>query len=100
MDLAPVREPVCGFLADCYATEDDPARFEFLDGFVRARLPEWETSAGRLEGARRMLRLHPDSKAAADILQAARETTAGRETERDTVSARRENTSDPVQRNQ
>ena len=69
VNLRSVREPICGFLAECYESETDPERFAYLDGFIRSKLSEWKTSERRLAGARRMLRLHPESKAAADVVR-------------------------------
>lgn len=76
VNLRPVREPICGFLADCYESETDPGRFAFLDGFIRSKLGEWKTSERRLAGARRMLGLHPESKAAADVVRSVQEARA------------------------
>lgn len=76
VNLRSVREPICGFLADCYGGETDSGRLAFLDGFIRERLPEWETSERRMAGAERMLRLHPESKEAAAIVRSVREARA------------------------
>ena len=69
VNLRAVREPICGFLAECYENETAPERFAFLDGFIRSKLPEWKSSERRLQGAERMLRLHPESKAASGIVR-------------------------------
>lgn len=69
VNLRAVREPICGFLAECYENETAPERFAFLDGFIRSKLPEWKSSERRLQGAERMLRLHPESKAASGVVR-------------------------------
>jgi len=69
VNLRAVREPICGFLAECYENETAPERFAFLDGFIRSKLPEWKSSERRLQGAQRMLRLHPESKAVSGVIR-------------------------------
>ncbi len=76
VNLRPVREPICVFLADCYENETDPGRFAYLDGFIRSKLPEWKTSDRRLRGAQRMLRLHPESKEASGIVRSVQDARA------------------------
>ena len=76
VNLRPAREPICVFLADCYENETDPGRFAYLDGFIRSKLPEWKTSARRLQGAQRMLRLHPESREASDVVRSVQDARA------------------------
>ena len=76
VNLRPVREPICVFLADCYENETDPGRFAYLDGCIRSKLPEWKTSDRRLRGAQRMLRLHPESKEASGIVRSVQDARA------------------------
>ena len=66
----PGIRPACAFLERCYETEASPGRMAELDAFVLERDPSWRTSPRRLEGARRMVRLHPDSEAARSLLSA------------------------------
>ena len=66
----PGIRPACAFLERCYETEAAPGRMAELDAFVLERDPSWRTSPHRLEGARRMVRLHPDSEAARSLLSA------------------------------
>ncbi len=77
VNLRPARELICAiFLADCYENETDPGRFAYLDGFIRSKLPEWKTSARRLQGAQRMLRLHPESREASDVVRSVQDARA------------------------
>lgn len=69
VNLRPARETICVFMTDCYENETNPAYLSGLDGFLRSKLPEWKTSERRLQGARRMLGMDPDSKEASDIVR-------------------------------
>ena len=76
VNLRPVREPICDFLAYCCENETDPGRFAHLDGYIRSRLPEWKASDRRLAMALRMQRLHPESEVASKVLRAVQDARA------------------------